>query len=723
MPMTPISIYKKANDTVSNSQITLHEFLENVRNGKWQDYVLPIRAIKDDNARKEAKTKVPCVTISGIFKERKDIAITKHSGFIAIDIDKCDPNEVKSLITPDEYCYAAFTSISGSGVCVIFEIDGSKHAEAFEGIQEYLYDNYSVIIDPASRNPSRARFVSFDPDLYIRETRAKKFTHYPKIKEPKKQEPIIYVQSDFEYIIKQIQDRQLNICENYHEWLRCGFALADKFGESGRNYFHIISCYSSKYDTDTCNIQYNHCLKGTGSNKRTRINTLYYYCQQHQIDIYSDRTRNIINAATQGQKGNKSESEVAESLQQHEGIPQQESEPIIKQVFATKPPSAPQDDSLLTQVEQWLKHNYSLRRNEITRYIENNGKQIKQKDLNTIFVACHKIFPKIKYETLDRVINSDFTPDYNPFLEFIEKYKERRPVGLIDELFECLHTPDNVSCRHFGKKWLVGMIASMHGQHSPLVLVLCGEKQGTGKTEFFRRLLPDELKYYYAESKLDSGKDDEILMCQKILIMDDEYGGKSKRESARLKELTSKQMFSLREPYGRNNVDLKRLAVLAGTTNDSSILSDPTGNRRVIPVIIDSINQVKLNKIDRISLIIEAYRLWKNNYMWQLTKEDVNMLSEYGQDFENFSPEYELLNRYFTLPNEENEGAIEFLTTTDIKIELEQKSLQRLSMKILGLELKRIGFKRIAKKINGVSKYVYCIIKNTPLTQPKQEFF
>ena len=57
-------------------------------------------------------------------------------------------------------------------------------------------------------------------------------------------------------------------------------------------------------------------------------------------------------------------------------------------------------------------------------------------------------------------------------------------------------------------------------------------------------MLPKELRSYYAESKLDAGKDDEILMTQKLLIMDDEMGGKSKKEVKRLKELTSKQTYS-----------------------------------------------------------------------------------------------------------------------------------------------------------------------------------
>ena len=93
---------------------------------------------------------------------------------------------------------------------------------------------------------------------------------------------------------------------------------------------------------------------------------------------------------------------------------------------------------------------------------------------------------------------------------------------------------------YFILTWLLSVVASAYGNKSELVLVFCGEKQGTGKTHWFRYLLPKKIRYLYAESKMDAGKDDEILMTKKIIILDDEYGGKSKREEKRLKEITSK---------------------------------------------------------------------------------------------------------------------------------------------------------------------------------------
>jgi predicted P-loop ATPase len=357
-----------------------------------------------------------------------------------------------------------------------------------------------------------------------------------------------------------------------------------------------------------------------------------------------------------------------------------------------------------------LRHTYSLKRNIITRKIENNGKILDENDLNTMFLDAKVLHNELTSDLFLKVIFSNNTENYNPLLDWFEN-NTGEPQGVIDAFFGSFNTSDDIC--YLGKKWLVGVISAIHGVHSPLMLILAGEKQGTGKTEAFRRMLPSELRQYYAESKLDAGKDDEILMTQKLIIMDDEMGGKSKKESKRLKELTSKQTFTLREPYGKMNVDLNRLAVLCGTTNDMQILNDPTGNRRLIPIQIRSIDYKKYNEVDKRLLLIEAYNLWKSGFEWQLTSEDVEAMQQNNNKFEEFSLEYELINKYFRIPNES--WLIE-MSATEIKIMLELKSNQKISLKRIGMELKRMGFESEIKKVNGKTIQVYSVMETTQNT-------
>lgn len=699
--MTNISIYSKATDTKSKKTIPLDLFFEGIKDGKWQDIVLPIRTISDKDARTEAKKKAPAVTIAGQFSERSDTHLEKHSGFLAIDIDDVeDLNHLKSLVCADKYVYAAFVSISGRGLCVVLKINPAKHREAFQGASEYFYNEYKLILDPTSINVSRLRFVSYDPDMYMADA-CEKFALYPKNKPPKKVDKTVFAKDDFTSILDQIVQRRLNMCENYHEWLRIAFAFCHHFSESGREYFHIVSQYSSKYDSALADKQYSACLKQKGSNTST-IATFYYYCKLAGISVYSERTRKIAYTASYAKRSGLSPEQVVENLEKFADISGPDVPDLVAQVI-NNDIQIKGEDSLHDQFEIWMRQNYDLRKNSVTLHIENHGEQVDQTFLNGIFWQAKKILDKSNYEMVDKFVHGPLVDKYDPFKEFIEKNKDRSAVGVIEQLFSSVKTKDDPFFLHFGRKWFVGIISAIHGKHSPLMLVLTGG-QSTGKTEFFRRLLPAELHDesrtypdYYAESKLDLGKDDEIMMTQKLIIMDDEMGGKSKKESKRLKELTSKQTFSLREPYGRHNVDLRRLAVLCGTTNDNEILNDPTGNRRIIPIHVESIDYASYNKVDKVALFMEAYRLWADGFPWQLDRHDIAYLNKDANEFEASSMEKDLIIKYFE-PCKREDPYGEFKTGTDIKVFLDMKSGQKLYHVKIGQELKAMGFIRMKDK-------------------------
>lgn len=711
--MADISIYNSIFKTKGNDTIPIDIFLENIKEGYWQDIVNPIRCIEDKKERDTLKQKTaPIVTLSGKFTERNDNGIEYHSGFIGMDFDDCDPEKVKEKLSKDKYCFAAFTSISGRGVCAIFKVSRKKHREAFSGLSEYIYNKYKEPTDPTSINISRARFISYDPHIFINYNPVEIFTEYPKSKPPKKIDKTIYAPDDFQSVLNQIIANRINLVENYHEWLRIAFALVHQFGAAGESYFHIISQYSSKYEPLSCEKQYKSCLNHKGSNEAT-IALFYYYAKQAGLSIYSERTKKIAYSSIHGKKGGLSVQQVIGNLEKFESITGEDVEAIVQQVINNN--IEINEDTLIDQVEIYIRQNYSLRRNDITRYIENNGVIIKQKDLNTIYIKAKKIFNQLNYELLDRLINSDFVPTYNPFLEFIEENKDRETNNCITTFLSSVVNRDPEYFQYFGRKWLVSIISAIHGIHSPLMLVLTGEVQGTGKTEWFRNLLPKELRAYYAESKLDAGKDDEILMTQKLLIMDDEMGGKSKKESKRLKELTSKAIFSLREPYGRNNVDIVRLAVLAGTTNDNEILSDTTGNRRTIPVIVTKIDFDIYNSVDKTDLFIEAYKLYKEGFIWQVLGNDIKYLRQDEGLFEVSNSEAELIQKYFPIPAAGQ--PTEKITATDIKVKLERLSGQKLILDRIGKELKRLGFvQEHIKEGRGTKRYYTVLKSNTEQT-------
>ena len=233
-----------------------------------------------------------------------------------------------------------------------------------------------------------------------------------------------------------------------------------------------------------------------------------------------------------------------------------------------------------------------------------------------------------------------------------------------------------------------------------------------GKTNFFRGLLPDELKPYYAESSLDEGKDAEILMTQKAIICDDEYEGKNKQDYKRLKAFLSKQFFSIRKPYGRITEDLMRIAVLCGTSNEEEIINDPTGNRRIIPVPVTAIDWDKYKQIDKTALWMEIYNEWKKSGDdWMMTKAEVVALNKLTTRNTQVSQEEEAIWMFFDHPS--NGGYVDAMTNTEIKNFIEMNTRLRLSQTKLGLVLKKCGFEKFDRKIGGIKKQVYEVVKRS----------
>jgi predicted P-loop ATPase len=367
--------------------------------------------------------------------------------------------------------------------------------------------------------------------------------------------------------------------------------------------------------------------------------------------------------------------------------------------------------NLVKDLKTFIWRGYKLKKNLISRCIELDGKPIDDDILNEIYITARTEFSKATKELVTSIIYSNFIPSYNPFFEYLEGLPiPKQTSGHIDAVIATI-TTDTANAPLFIKKWLVSIISSLYYEHSPLLLVLCGA-QNTGKTQWFRRLLPDQLKKYYAESKLDAGKDDEILMTKKLIIMDDEMGGKSKTEQRILKQMTSKEVFTVRKPYGRVSEELHRLALLCGTSNDEELINDPTGNRRILPVRVLSIDIEAYNNIDKSALLYELWQTYKNGYDCNLSKEDIETLKNSTQEFKQSSSEEELILKYYSHPNDKPGAYTVERTNSEILSYIQTASNVKLSQTKLGLVLKQIGFAQKHKKINETTIRVYSVIEN-----------
>jgi hypothetical protein len=714
-----LSVYKRIHDIESTEVIPIDIFFENIREGAWQDIVIPIRAIKDKKQRDELKKRIaPSVTLSGTFATRYDDKIIQHSEFIGVDIDDLGANveAFKAMVAQDKYTYAVFTSISGYGVCIVVRIDPDHHRDAYMGLAKYYLERYKIVVDPTGLNKSRARFISFDPHMYLNE-KSETFKKYLPKEKKVKPPPVVFVQTEFDDVVRQIVERGVNCCEDYRDWLKVCFALCNRFGEGGRSYFHQLSGISAKYDPAVCDKQYSLAMahEDLWSGNKATLSTIYYYAKLAGINIASEKTKKITAATSSMKKAGLSKDQIIGNLEKFEGIGRQDCEHIVGQAFDSGHSFHQDGDTMIDNVILWLRSTYALRRNGITLRIENGGVPITDPDLNTMFLNCKKVFDDINFQLFKQILDSNFTPTYNPFAEWWEFNQDRQYNDEIMKFWRCIDIEgDWDRMVYFGNKWLVALVSCIHYKQRPLVLTFTGPI-GKGKTEIFRQLLPDAWRHpvdYYAESStLGNGKDDDILMTQKILVVDDEFGGMGKREERKFKAVTDKQVFSIRRPYGHGIEDLRRLCLLGATCNEDNVLSDTSGNRRILPFKVKEIDWEAINMIDRNALWAEVFRWYYDGFDCTIVKGDIAKLAEGNDDFIDYSMEHELLQKYYELPTTAGEVGIQELSASVIKEYIDRMSGQRTNVNKIGQELKLIGFRQAVKKINGRTARVYLVIE------------
>jgi len=107
--------------------------------------------------------------------------------------------------------------------------------------------------------------------------------------------------SDIEQITQRIESNQTDLTSDYADWRDLGFALADKLGESGRDYFHRISRFNADYSSDECNTQYDNCLKAKGHG--ITIKTLFHFAKNAGINISIPISSPNLGEVSEGRRG------------------------------------------------------------------------------------------------------------------------------------------------------------------------------------------------------------------------------------------------------------------------------------------------------------------------------------------------------------------------------------------------------------------------------------
>lgn len=743
--LATISYYKSFNEK-AGVDITIGDFLNGVRNGpEWK---IQTEYVRDGPSKGENKTEYDqrkklanCVTISGTFEDDKSAnSLQSHSGFIAMDFDELsDVDQVRNTLNADRYTFACFASIGGKGLCVLNRIQPDRFADAFAALEQHYLNTYGLVVDAACKNVNRLRYVSHDPAIYVNED-APIWKSYLPEKERKRLTigQYIHTDNDLNHILQQFENRQVELHDSTGDWVRIGLALANKYGPDGSEYFHRLSQTRHDYDPDYTGKRYAYfCQIQNGS---VTIATFYHLAKQAGFDIMTPRTRDVVSLATSSKSNKVAIESAIDGILKMTDYTEAEARPIVEQVYASSQ-KIDTDETIYQQASTFIKQK-RLRFNIIRRrFVDSEEIELDEWGLNNLYIECLNLFDgKLKRPDFETLMRSDTIPTYNPLKAFLMRHRHLQPAGLIDALADTVETDtglgdgarlsevsrvddvgtglgdvtnfDPTYFRFFLRKVLIGLIANIHADKDvcSLMLVFTG-KQGTGKTEWFRRLLPDELQPYYAETKFEAGKDDEILMTQKLIMMNDELEGLTVHDARKLKSLTSKRIFTVREVFGRHSVDLLRLAILCGTSNPREVINDPTGNRRIVPVNVLKIDHAAYNRIDKTAVLMEAFHAWKSGERHTLTSSDIARLNKWTNSFQQHTIERQLLDQYVGKPAGTGGENIQLLSAMQIMVYLETKANNRkLSDRKISHELGAMEFEKGQKRINGERIRAYQVV-------------
>ena len=649
--------------------ISLSDYVAFIRNGQWQDYVLPLRLILQSDgidAYKQEKKRNPppgitgsCIINDGVIRANREVK--EMNGYIVMDFD-FDEGISQNLLNDlrnDKYTSILHRSLSGNGVCIFVKIDTDKFEASFHGLEEYYFNSYKAVVDRSCSDPARFRFCSYDPDIYVNEKSIKFIAkNIKKQKPPRKIDDYIFIQDDFDFVVNQITDRRIDLCQDdYFRFMHIGLALASEFGPSGENAFHTICSIGSKYDSKNAPKQYRQfCQNKDGS---VGIGTFYHYCKEAGLQIYSDKTKVIINKVKVAKvQGNPTINSIASNLKVTHDIEITDNDAtLIQNLIDSKKDYSKlmsQGDSEIEILETFIHDAYEIKRNILTDQLYVNNEEFSDGYLNEIYITCKKNFDKVPPGDVKSIIYSRQVQKVDPIADFFEGSQKFEGTGIIDAYIDCIE-PKSEYNRWVFKKWIVGMVHNWCAAYnekdvSPLTLVLTGIDGGTGKTSFFRNMMPSDLYCYYNDSvRLSSDdKDARLELCTNLLVMDDEFGGKAFKDIKEYKSLSDRNIDRQRRPYTKEAFNYKRRAGLAGTSNETEILKDVTGNRRILPIRVDKVDLKALKSIDTVEMFYEAKNLLNNNFQWQIySQEDKDYLKQNTSDFDAVLNAEELFFNFF----------------------------------------------------------------------------
>ena len=683
--MQQLSLFRGVHDTQPRP-VTLMELVAMMRTDQSvRDLTEKHRYARSTGDERNASRYKKMMTSFGVAARfeggRQQKHIVEFTGLSLVDIDHIAPEkmaEVLEKVRGDEHTLLAYTTLSGEGLRILARYEASPnpsqggelgsampespllgrgrgeaiYKQAFLTINEYYQNLTGLATDHQCKNVGRISTIAYDEDLYYNPESV------PFVIKVEEKKPVGRP--------KKVESGKMTV-------ERCESIVLRELEQRGVVY---ESGSHNKYISDACYMMNRYGVS---------LDDCTAWALEHFADYAAtDDVASIVRSCYQ-----QTEEHGTARLPRSQG----------RSRYATVEDMERFLDSTIR-----VRYNTIVSQPEWSPVNEDDAEQdapwalLTNNDLNSLWRRMSKHTGlTLDPNQLKNLLNSDYSPQYNPFEEFVAGLPEWD--GVTDHIASVasmvtVRGEHDYFARCF-KKWFVGFIAGLFDPEevNHEILVLIGS-QGKYKSTFFRHLLPPELRQYSTLKLMNESvtKDELFKLAQMALVCLEEIDNMKQRELNQLKALTTMSTINERRAYGKFHEHLKHIASFCATGNNLHYLTDRTGNRRFLSFEVISIEVPQQHHYDYVGLYAQAYHLWRTGYRYWFNDEENAELDRHNRQFEEPCIEEELILTYLRRPTKSEAG--EFLTATRI-IELVGMYVHtRLSPKKIALSMNRLGFEQ-----------------------------
>ena len=710
---------------------------------------------------KHIKMETPLFAVACFFDGGKGKENIKGlTGLSMVDFDHISPSgplkeeelsALRSKIAGDPHTVMCYTTISGNGLRIIFRYEQPQSKA--EGVGDHVFEQYKAAFyagnayyekllgmkaDMQCKNITRLSGIAHDPDVFFRDPdKAEAFTldevaaaASQHAKESKEEKQMQRIQTYYDSLVAPMLARKgykfQPSCHNDYV-MRVGYMLAERrfskkvvvrwalrmFGADYSGTEQVInSCFASsssrgrdggragKGDANTASVDEIKAFLDGRVRLRYNVITSRVECLltgENTNNSLSGLNTNLTNDAN-----NSLEENTNNSLG---GLNTNLTNDTNNSLEVNTNPTCP----------QW--------------------QPISDRIVNTLWSQMSSVM-RVNIQDIYRVIESDYVPAFNPFVEYLESLPEwhegdhdyiadlAATVKIKGEQ-EHIESPEADSSlftlrsslpsqeadsslftlRSSLKKWLVGMVAGWISEDvvNNVILVFIGE-QGAYKTTWFNYLLPPQLKqYFYTKTNANRmTRDDLLTLAQYGLVCCEELDTMRPAELNQLKAAVTMPSIDERAAYAHFHEHRKHIASFCGTGNNVSFLSDPTGNRRWLPFEVESIVSPREHPFCYEGIYSQALALYKSGFTFWFTKEEIQEQNRHNRKFETPRLEHELVDLYFRKPLEHENSM--FMTSSRVLQIIGSGITQKLSATRIGMAFSELGFQRV--RYHGIRGYL-----------------